>query len=424
MSNDAAILANIAAGGKPGDGPLDTFEAPVSRSPEQVQAELAKMKAESGEVEVEEESEPKKVTQTEKLDEEEVPKEDEKEEDEKEEAPKEEDEKEKLPEEKPLDPDVKTMRLKHGDKNLDVPEDATVKVKVKGRNEFVTVKELAEQFSGKQAWGEKIQEVSRKEKMAHQFYEKTKAEQAEVAGHMQKIAGMLDNGTDPLSALLYLVDLSGHNVHDYTKRVYDHMSKTSEELSQMDEVERELYWHRRELSYLKNNQAAKDADAKSAQAQRERAQRINGLRESQGVSEEQYVQAHQDLARLGYSKEQMTPEAVVRYAAFKPHLDRADEICAGYADDLSDREMDSLVEVVAQALQRNPKLNPEKALIAAAHQLGWDVETEEGLASQVERKASSAAAVRQVANSQTKKRSTDRPESFGDYDEEFYGRRI
>lgn len=404
---------------------LDTFETPVQRSPEEAKAELAKMNGQKPGPS----KEKKTVTQTEQIDEETVVDEedgDKKEKEASEDEKKDKDaleENDKVPSDQKQEKEFKAIRAKFNDENIDIPEDATVKVSVKNKSEFVTIKELRDAYSGKQAWGSKIQEASRKEKAAEQFYEKTKAEKQELAGHINKITELLDDTQkDPLDALLYLVDLSGRNVHDYTKRVYDHLSKTVLELEQMDDVEKRLFWRERELNYLKNNSAAKEAEAKKVSAQREYSNRINRLRESQGVSEEHYVQAHQDLVKLGYSKEQITPEAIVKYAVYKPLLDKADEICSSYEEDLTTDEMDQLIDVVAETLKRNPKLDDAKALEIAAYQLGWDVETDEKLLSQAKTRHQLSSSVRPSNEKKTNKKQSSRPESFSDFDDQFYGR--
>lgn len=390
------VLEAIANGGKEAPESFDNF---VPKGLNDAKEELEEIKTKEADAKEKVEDKPS-TRQVDQMDEEE-------------EKVKEVVKEEKIPEvkEEPEKPVGKTVRLKDGDEAFDVPEDATIRVKVKGKNEFVTIKELQEEYSGKMAVKDEMGKAAQKRQEYEQKERVLIEEKKEIAGMIRELTGLMDDPKkNPMEALLYLVDKSGRNVHDYTKRVYDYFQEEMAKFQEMDEVQQALYWKDRELGYLRSNQAAKERREADARAQRERVEQIERLRGSSGVSEEQYVQAHEELVKLGFRPEQVTPKAIVDYAVMKPHLDRAEGIAKGYEADLTDDQMDELVEVVAGTLRRNPKLSDEKAVTIAAEQLGWDVEVE---GESVERKLASASRVRQ-AYIPPKKQQTDRPESFDD----------
>jgi hypothetical protein len=71
------------------------------------------------------------------------------------------------------------------------------------------------------------------------------------------------------------------------------------------------------------------------------------LRETHGVSEEQYITTLNELYALGYTAKEATPEAVVNYAVLKPHIDEAEKLVEPYVDLMDDSAISSLLEELA-----------------------------------------------------------------------------
>lgn len=316
----------------------------------------------------------------------------------------------------------KKIRLKDGDETTDISLDATIPVKIKGKKEFVSLKDLRDSYSGKIAYDDQFNNL-KKEKQVTEFQaQKTREERDEVMGHLSKIAGMLDDPKgDPLAPLLYLVDISGRNVHDYTKQVFGHLSETVRELDEMDDTERQLYWRDKELAYLKSNQATKDDLAQHDKAREERVATTDHLRQAHGVSEDQYVEAYESLERLGVKKEDITPEAIVNYSVMSPHYDKAEGICKDFDADLTTDQMDTLVDTVAQTLRTYPDLDDTTAIETSAKLLGWDIESDETDLDELDKKG----AKRQEAENPSRKYADNQTdghvESFEDYDTVKYG---
>lgn len=270
----------------------------------------------------------------------------------------------------------KTVKIKNGDESIDIPLDATIKVKVKGKNEFVTIDELRADYSGKKAWTQEIEQAKEKTQVAEFKLQKFKEEKTQIASQLEHIAGMLDKEDgDPLEALYYLLDFTGRDVNNYTKRVFDFMEEKVQAMSEMDEVEKELYWTKRKLEANNNNQSAKAERLKQEQAQAELVAKVDKLRESSGVSVQQYVDAHKELVEMGLESESITPEQIVRYSVLKPFAERAEKVAQQFEEDLGDDEMISLITETTSVIQKRPKISDEEALTIAAKMLGYEVET-------------------------------------------------
>jgi len=322
---------------------------------------------------------------------------------------------EKTDEEKDEKPKGKTLRVKDSEGKVhEIDAESTVKVKVKGKNEFVSIEELKSNYSGEKAWSTEIESAKEKTKEAESKLESFQAEKAVIVSNLEKIATMLDDEeSSPLEALNFLVDFTGRDPLAFNKRVMDYLSGEVRTLDGMDDVERELYWKNKEVESFKNNQAAKADEIKTTKADEERRSQIDQLRESQGVSEQQFMDSHQDLVELGYKPNEITPEAMVNYAVMKPHFEEAESTCASYQEDLGDDDFDTLVGTVAKTLKNYPNISEQKALEVSLDQLGWEYGTEEEDFAELNKKA-----VKQVdPELQYKKVETEgHVESFDDWD--------
>lgn len=353
-------------------------------------------------------------------DKEDEPKEkEEKKEEKKEEEPKKEDE---LKEEKPKEehkPKGKSIRVKGEDgETKDVDLDGTVKIKVDGKNEIVSIKDLRDNYSGKVAWENKFSEIQEEKKTLQTEVEDYKKDKQEIVTHLKTISEMLDDEKkNPLDVLHYLVDMTGRDPLDYNKKVMSFMSDEVRNLDDMDDVERDLYWKKKELDAIRNNQAAKEERESTLKAQREKAERVNQLRESQGVTEEQFVQSHHELKSLGYKDEQITPEAIVNYSVMKPNFEKAEAIASEYEDDLSDDQVEELISTVATTFKNYPRISKQKALEVSLEQLGWDYEMEEDFKELNEKAGPQEKEEKKSFGSyQYGKEPVDAVESFDDFD--------
>lgn len=310
-------------------------------------------------------------------------------------------------------PKAKTVRAKVDGEALDIREDATLKVKVKGKGEIVTVRELIDAYSGEKAYGEKIASATEKEKEYETKFAKFNQEKEELVSHLETIASKLD-GENPLDALNYLLEMTGRPVYSYNKKIMDGLASELEALSDMDEVERELYWKNKEVDYLKRHHESLDVQRKQAESLKDMRARVDRLREAHGITEEQFVKAQKELiSELGYKPEEVSPEAVVKYVAILPSIQKAEQLVAPYIDDINDNEIDSFVSGVANLLRDYPTITDQEAITLTARKLGYEVETPEKVIEELKPHVPS-----KETNSKAKAptREVTGPESFDDFD--------
>ena len=357
-------------------------------------------------------------------DDEDEDKSDEKPKEEKKVAEKEDEKKEEIPVktgDKPGPVSGKSLRLK--DENgtaTDVSEDATVKVKVNGKNEFVPLKELRDNYSGKVAWENKFNEIKEEKSQVETKSKQFETERNQIVSHLTKIADMLDSDDkNPLEALHYLVDITGRDTLQFSKKVMEYLSEEVHNLDSMDDVERQLYWKNKEVDTIRSNQAARAENLKNTEAEKERITKIDQLRESHGVTENDFVKSHRELKELGYDDKQITPEAIVNYTVMKPHFEKAESLVEPYEQDLGDSEIETLISTVANTMRNYPRISEQKALEVALESLGWDYDYEEDDFKEINEKATKKAhqATQKVGHYEYGRRpEQEKAETFDDWD--------
>lgn len=326
-------------------------------------------------------------------------------------------------------PEGKTIRVKNGDESLDLDEKSTVPVRVKGKKEFVSLSELTKNYSGHKAWSEEIETAKAQKAEVEIEREQFNTAREQTKEHFVKIGSMLNDAfenpeADPLSAMKYLVELSGRNVLDFEKRIMEHSMGLSNQFAELDENQQQLYWTQRENEILKNNQATQAKQFEDRKAQEQRVQQLNQVREQYGVSEQDYEAAQNAIAESGYDLKEVSPEKISKYAALQPLVREANELCQEFEDDLSDAEMTQLVTGTADTKFKFPELSSQEALKLAAKRMGYEIELTDDLLDEVKEKVQKP---EDKSRKTSAKRAVEVPEghmeSFDDFDTMYYSPR-
>lgn len=327
---------------------------------------------------------------------------------------------EELAAEKPKGP---TIRVKEGDRALDInPEEATVPVKVNGKKQFVPMRELMDNYSGKVSYDEKFAKFDEERSEFGKSKEVYEGHKQELSQHMGKIGKLIQQGAkgeaNPLESLRYLVDMSGVNVVDYEKQMMEYLSEEVDVYNGMDDVERDLYWKTKENEHLKNSQATQLKQVEERKTHQGRLETESKVREQYGVSREQYGKAQEELAQNGFDVENATPENICKYLAFEPFAVKAGELCEQFSDELGDDDLGSLVTEVTRTLYEYQSMSETQALKLAASKLGYEVED---VAEEIE-KLNTKVIPREAPTSKKGKvaAQTERPETFDDFEETQY----
>jgi len=247
-------------------------------------------------------------------------------------------------------PKVKMLKGKVGDEKAEVHPDTQLRIKVDGRRVDVPVQDLINNYSGKVNWDKKYNELNNEKQEFQKENTQYKQELGWLQGHMKEVSEILDDPErSPIDALMHIVDSTNRNPVEYQMKLFKHMQAQVENMAEMDEVEPELYWARQKNNYLSQRQESLSAKAKSEQEANAQKARIDQLREAQGVDEAQFMEAHSELAELGF--ENPTPEQAVNYAVIKPHLDVAENLVKPYEEEMTTEGADKLILELANYLK-------------------------------------------------------------------------
>jgi len=234
---------------------------------------------------------------------------DEKESDEDDEEKKEKKEEEKSSEEVKEEgeekPKYKSVKGKIGDESVDIAEEATVKILVDGKPEYPTVRELMDNYSGKKKWSQEIETAKNEVRTVRHEKKTLEKDKNEVLEHVKAIATLFDEAKEGkksiLSPMEYILSLTGRNIYDYNKLMVDQMAPIVRELDEMSDEGREAFWYKLENEHLKNNRAAEAKLSESSKGLKEKEDQLVKLRESQGVTKEQFILAQEELMEIDSS---------------------------------------------------------------------------------------------------------------------------
>lgn len=290
------------------------------------------------------------------------PKKKEEEEEESEEEESEEEETEEQEEKPDAKVDAKKLRLKIGDEYHSVESNATVKVKIDGKNTEVPMQELINNYSGKVAYDKKFTEVGELKKQNIQREQQLRTRETQIDSLLAPIvATMKDPLKDPTEALIFLadkLDKTGDLSATLEKRMLEANLERLVELSSMSEAEQEAYFIKKQNErLLKSNEKRKLEEAEITKTNNLRSH-VDKIREAYGVTVDQYSEAFDELKSL-IPDSSLTHEQIADWASQKPHHLTVQQILAPYQDDLDETDYSGIVADFSRSL-RDGKLTKEQ----------------------------------------------------------------
>ncbi len=251
-------------------------------------------------------------------------------------------------EEKPVEVKGKKIYMKLGDETFVAPADAIIRHRVDGKMVDVPLQEALNDYSGRVATAKRFNEINVKE----QSVKKESQRAQSIIGKFDKLverakAIVQDPSKDPdeiLDLVLEEIDLDSLGIDSYDLKERATTSKAARliKLANMDPIERK--------AFLAEERPHPVAGEKHRHLQRRTAfmeeQKHNSwlkqnaaLRNSLGVSEEQYFDAHRELTQQhGIKDEELADQTVVEWAALKPHRSKVVSILTPFRDQFADDE--------------------------------------------------------------------------------------
>lgn len=252
------------------------------------------------------------------------------------------------------DTDLKALRkkikAKLDDSEFELDEEAMIPVKINGKEEFVQVKDLMGNYSGKVAWDKKFSEIDQTRKQIA-------AKELKVRQIEDMIKSVYEE-QDPQLKMFRMAQLAGVDPVQFRQKFFDEQISMLEKYYSMSEDERKADALAYEASIHKHRADTLESEIKSKQDYESLQTKVSELRERHQVSEREFVDAYdrlENLVRAG----QVDPKAVTpEYIMQTIEVDR---LWSSAADKLDSLGLDWNDQTRNENLQK---------LVRNAHQLG------------------------------------------------------
>lgn len=247
----------------------------------------------------------------------------------------------------------KLVKVKQGDKELELATDAEVPVKINGKTEMVKLADLQSNYSGKVVYDKKFKELDTDRK----------AFEKEVAPVKSFVEGVFERVTakkDPVETINFILDKLKIDGSEFWHKTTETVATRLQKLSEMTDEERKAYVLEEENATLKQKESVREKTDREKQAYTALEAQVKTLQETHGVDDKALVDLYDeiltsDIVKSGRLKaESVTPEMVFEYhqekqarAAIGSILDEA----AG--DDMSGDARDAAIEKLRDAMLRN-----------------------------------------------------------------------
>jgi hypothetical protein len=248
--------------------------------------------------------------------------------------------------------EAKKLKIRMSDGLYGIESDAKVRVKIDGEFQEVPVQELINQYSGKVAYDKKFSEIGNEKKQIETIKHTVEKQQQFLKTVVAEVSGHLDDPEkNPVDALMFLVEKSGRDPYDVWKRTLEANLEEVDKLMSMSEVERKAYFLEKKDEFRTKSEEARKAESAKETAFNQALQKVDSLRQAHGVSEEQYLQALDELESQGIDTLKMTDEQVVDYASLKPHVETVQDVLEPFEDSLDDSKYSEVVRNLARQLR-------------------------------------------------------------------------
>ncbi len=213
---------------------------------------------------------------------------------------------------------VRKLKLKAGDREVELEENAQLEWKVDGKPTPVTVRELLDNYAGKVAYEKRFQQVANDRK-AYDADRKT----FEAARDRQKslVLDMYEKtkAGKTFEAVQSLIDMTGLKVdaRDYVKQLRESLIGQAKQLAEMSDEQRAVHELNEERDYLKAQYAKLSQQREQEEAQKAFQTRLATVAEQNGVPYDEFAQTHewlrQQVRANNGDPNTITPEYVVEH---------------------------------------------------------------------------------------------------------------
>lgn len=290
--------------------------------------------------------------------------EEESEEEESEEESEEEKPEEKKTEEKPEEkkgPKGKKLYMKIGEETFAVDSGALIPHKVDGKPVHVPLQELLNNYSGKVAWDQRMNEVNLKNQEYAKKEQAFVQDRTKVGAFVKDIMSIVENPeADPDEILEKIADyyensIDGKEIDLYALKERSFKLKLTELAKVLNfetDAERKAYFLEKRTENLTKQSEKRKQKQEASQRVTSYKQKADALRKSYGVSEAQYVDALEELRSFGHEDKDISEKTIVEWASIKPHKPEVQKLLDPYRDQISEESYGEIVWTLSHLLRK------------------------------------------------------------------------
>lgn len=197
---------------------------------------------------------------------------------------------------------VRTFKFKHGESEYDLSPEATLTVKVDGKEEPAKLQDLIDNYSGKTNWSRKYQEL-------HQ-------ERTSLQDVVNKLHSEFVEKGDPFTAIEVLAEAIGADPLKVRKDLTQGLLKQADALASLSPEEREVAQLREELTWRQRREESERSKAETQKVTADLNARLEKVQETHGYTREQLAKAYADV-KDHVPQDQLTPEFLGDYLKFQ-----------------------------------------------------------------------------------------------------------
>ena len=271
------------------------------------------------------------------------------------------------------------------EKGLTVSEDGSVGklIKIDGEEQFVSLEELGNDYSGQKALQRRFTELDRENKSF-------KSEVDTVNSYVNTFRQKAQSG-DMEAAIKYLGELGGIPSYQIERQLMEQLAPKIQELSQMTPVELQAKYVQEENEYLKGSIESDRNQTQAQQAQAELQQEIADVRETHGIEDGEWEGALNFLREHEKAIRDANPDIVMdaNFVADYIRDERAynNSVSAFEAAGVNPSESENLVGELQRIAYENPDFTQEDLveLVNTAQKSAITSKVSNGLGKRVEK---------------------------------------
>ena len=254
--------------------------------------------------------------------------------------------------------EIKKLVAKYNDEETEIAANSIFKHKIDGEEIDVELQELLNNYSGKVSYEKKFQELAGRKKEFEAFKNEYDADIEAIYGVLNSFKDSMQQN-DAMGALNHFAAFAGMKPYEFQDSLINSLAPEVVRRAHLSEEQLRSEKLTAENEYLRQQQESEQAKFQEQQSLTELQNEIRQIQEAQGISDEAFTEAYNELVDLGYEGE-MTPQAVAEYYVHSEAFSKADVILNQVSPSLAEQQ--NIVESLQKVIVENPSFDDNDIL--------------------------------------------------------------